>query len=75
MGEEQNQEAIRGNCGKKFSEHYHESEEFCFTDTNGDLFTDDPTDSAILDMFQPEEIEAATNKWKKLNGHLPLDAS
>lgn len=29
------------NCGKQWNEHYHEDEDYCFSHTNGDIFTTD----------------------------------
>lgn len=65
---------ICGNCGKALSKHYHESEVFCFTHTNGDVFTDEPNDSVIFAAFverHPDIYDALVADWKAANGHTP----
>ena len=60
---------VCGNCGKPLSAHHREDEDYCFHDTNGDIFTDEPQDWMVMDMIDDEIIEAARNKWKAENGH------
>lgn len=50
---------VCGNCNKPLSAHYHEDEEYCFSDTNGDIFTDEPQDWMVMDMIDDKVIEAA----------------
>ncbi|WP_299116962.1 hypothetical protein [uncultured Winogradskyella sp.] len=67
-----NKSCICGNCSKPYSEHYFEDEIYCFTNTNGDIFTDEPNDKVIFDMIlenYPNLYEAFVFKWKKENGY------
>lgn len=67
-----NPNAICGGCGKKFSKHYHEDEDYCFSHTNGDIFTDEPHDTHLVNFirnWKPEFIEAAIEAWRAKNGH------
>ncbi len=64
--------AVCGNCGKQWDKHHHEDEAYCNLVTNGDIFTDDPSDDAIMAwirdrhlLFVNDEIAA----WKRANGH------
>ena len=68
---------ICGNCGnpqtKHYREHYgNEVRTYCNTFTNGDVFTDYPQDSAILEMLidrMPEVHDALVADWKREHGH------
>jgi len=44
--------AVCGNCGKPLSEHYHENEEYCFENTTGDIFTDDPSATLLANWLE-----------------------
>lgn len=63
---------IYGNCLQKRSKHYHESEIYCFSNTTGDVYTDEPMDSVIacrvLEKY-PHLFEEQYLEWKKENGH------
>lgn len=64
---------ICGNCGNPLSKHYHEHEEFCNLTTTGDIFTDEPRESLIIDKLVEnhlEEYEQIILEWKKENGHI-----
>lgn len=62
--------AICGNCGKAFSDHYHEfGEDYCYLETTGDLFTSEPSTDLLLGMFTDEQIEEAKQRWRTTNGH------
>lgn len=66
------QEAICGNCCKRWDEHYHEELPFCNKITNGDIFTDEPNEHAIYDYLmdkEPSFMAEIVNKWKRDNGH------
>lgn len=65
---------ICGNCSHPKSTHYHEDRIYCFKRTNGDVFTDEPQDSVILDAFITQHgclYDALVNQWKRANGHIP----
>lgn len=67
-----NAAAICGNCGKRLSEHHHEDEVYCNTFTNGDVFTDDPSDDTLMAWLRekhPSFIDDETAAWKRANGH------
>jgi len=75
---EQNTEAVCGNCGNKFSQHFietgHGEEQiaFCNTETNGDIFTEEPSDMAVMSFIRNHYQnfhEAIVSKWKRENGH------
>jgi uncharacterized protein (DUF2147 family) len=69
--------ATCGNCGNKYSEHHAETHGgqdyvFCNMDTNGDVFTDEPSDSALMDFIRDRYenfLNAIVKKWKSENGH------
>lgn len=68
---------VCGNCGNPLSAHYRErcgaeTRVYCNTTTNGDVFTDEPQDSAILQMLvdrMPDIYDALVRDWKRENGH------
>lgn len=70
---------ICGNCGNPLSEHFvetygSETRMYCYTHTTGDIFTDEPQDSAILSMLverRPEIYDELVVTWKTENGHDP----
>ena len=68
---------ICGNCGKLKSEHYHERNEvFCFTDTTGDVFTDEPPEGYIMNQvieYYPRLYDRIIRQWKIKNGHPVTD--
>ena len=41
-------DTICTNCGKSYRDHYHESSDYCYGNTNGDLFTTEPTEEDKL---------------------------
>ena len=64
---------ICGNCLKPFDDHYFESEIFCFPDTTGDYFTDEPQESLITDKLieiHKETYDRLVLDWKRDNGHI-----
>lgn len=71
-------DAICGNCGKPYSKHYFEKygdedRVYCNTLTNGDIFTDTPSDDTIYDMIledHPSMYDQYLEKWQKANKHL-----
>lgn len=68
---------VCGNCGNPRSRHFVESygsevRTYCFLDTNGDVFTSDPSDADIMEMLEermPEVYESLVATWKRENGH------
>lgn len=68
---------VCGNCGNPLSQHFVEGygsevRTYCNQTTNGDVFTDEPSDSALFDMLverMPDVYEALRASWKKENGH------
>ena len=70
-----NQEAICGCCDKEYGNHYFENEVYCFENTTGDIFTDEPNQLIIFDMMHeknPELYEQCVSEWKIKNGHKPF---
>jgi hypothetical protein len=64
--------AICGNCGKSFADHYHEDEDYCFENTTGDIFTEEPSDGILVSFIENEHpnIHAQmVSEWKQENGH------
>jgi len=72
-----NPNAICANCGRKYKEHYFENygkepRIYCFTNTNGDVFSNEPSDHKILDMIledNPDLYDRYIERWQKENGH------
>ena len=60
---------ICGHCGNPHSAHYFENEVYCYEDTTGDTYTDEPCDDFILGMFTDEQKAEAISRWKSENGH------
>ncbi len=68
---------ICGNCSKPLSEHTKECETyFCYEHTNGDVFTNEPSDEWLLEQIRNYAIsinpgieDALISKWKRDNGH------
>lgn len=68
---------ICGNCENPLSQHYRENvgkEEriYCYTHTNGDLFTNTPPDSWVFNELlerHPDIYDALVAEWKMANGH------
>lgn len=62
-------------CGQPYSEHYEEDEGlFCNLDTNGDVFSDYPGDSQLIELLMVEDIELYRRlvaKWRDANGYSP----
>jgi hypothetical protein len=72
QGKENNPDAICGHCGKPFSKHFHEDETYCFKDTTGDTWTDEPGEENIGFLIQsdhPDIWERFVTEWKQKNGH------
>ena len=66
--------AICGHCGKRRDEHFAEDEIYCFKDTTGDLWTDEPGWENIGIMIEaeyPRLWKEMVAKWKEDNGHSP----
>ena len=67
-----NKDPICGNCGKVLSEHYHEDKIYCFENTNGDIFTDEPDDMEIINFIKENNEDLynmLVEEWKKYAGH------
>lgn len=67
-----NQKAVCGNCEKAYNEHYFEHEVYCFTNTTGDIFTEEPNDNIVSDIIYEkhhELVQSVINEWKAENGH------
>lgn len=68
---------VCGNCGNPLSAHFVESygrevRTYCNQVTNGDVFTDEPSESALFDMLverMPEVYESLLAAWKREHGH------
>ena len=63
---------ICGNCGKTFDEHFHERDDFCYEETNGDIFTDEPNDMILVHFLEEEKptlYQSLILEWKIKNGH------
>lgn len=61
-----------GDCGQPYSNHIGK-EEYCYTDTNGNWFTDEPCSEALITFLENEKQELYKSlilEWKKENGHL-----
>lgn len=64
--------AVCGNCGKRWEEHHHEDVAHCNLVTNGDVFTDDPSDDALMAWIRekhPSLVDDEIAAWKRANGH------
>jgi hypothetical protein len=62
-----------GNCGKQYSNHYHEDEIYCFEHTNGDVFSSEPSQGEIctyMATYYSDLYEKIIENWKIENGHL-----
>jgi len=67
-----NPNAICGHCGRPFSDHDQGDQIYCFDNTNGDLWSDEPHDEAIgalLNRDQPSIYAVLVAQWKRENGH------
>ena len=63
---------ICGNCGQPYSKHYFEREDYCYHDTTGDVFMDEPHDQWVMERMaerHPELFDAIVAEWKRENGH------
>lgn len=63
---------VCGNCGNKRSVHYHEDRIYCFDHTNGDVFTDEPSDAILVGWIEYAHTDThkmLVNDWKHANGH------
>ncbi len=63
---------ICGNCGKPLSVHFHEDAEYCYPNTNGDIFTSEPSVHmvyAYLESHEPDMLVNLIRDWKFYNGH------
>ena len=65
---------ICGNCGKPLHEHYFEDEVYCYLDTNGDIYTDDPREDFVTALIPPSVWEGYVDQWKRENGHSKTNA-
>lgn len=66
-------EAVCGHCGGRYDKHYFETEIFCFPNTTGDIYTEEPNDDIIFEMItesDPDLYDKMVKKWKEENGHL-----
>ena len=64
---------ICGNCQKPLSKHFHETVEYCYSHTNGDIYTEEPDEQMIANRVvdeNPEIYDACVAKWKRENGHI-----
>ena len=62
---------ICGNCGQPYKAHFIENEVYCYRDTNGDVFTDVPSDSLLIAWIEEKEpklYEKLVRDWQKDNG-------
>jgi len=70
---------ICGDCGNPKSKHLTKrgrSALFCNADTTGNLFTDEPTQEAILELLEelfPGTEERLDLLWKRNNGHITTE--
>ena len=66
-------QAICGHCGLRYDNHQlWRGEIHCFNDTNGDLWTAEPSWAdvgAMIANTDPELWTAFATEWKKANGH------
>lgn len=68
---------VCGNCGNPLSKHFverygDEVRTYCNQTTNGDIFTDEPSNAAIFDMLferMPDVYDVLLEAWKRENGH------
>lgn len=63
---------ICGECGKPLSKHFHEDREYCNEVTNGDVFTDDPSDTMLMAFIRKKSsgiYDRMVTVWKLENGH------
>lgn len=67
-------EKVCGNCRKSYSDHINGrviGEVYCYEDTNGDLFTSNPTDCTLVEwLMEKGSYDALVEEWKKEHGHL-----
>lgn len=64
---------ICGHCGKPRSMHWVEDQTYCFENTNGDLFTNEPSDETMAHFIQardPSAFDFLVKEWKRENGHI-----
>lgn len=69
---------VCGNCGQPLSLHFHEDKEYCFDNTTGDVFTDEPTDQILaqhIESCHPELHAAFVAEWRRISGHPPKEVS
>jgi hypothetical protein len=65
---------VCGHCGRPLSAHYHENEVYCFQDTTGDIYTDEPSDDhmgSFLRYRHAELYAQLVKEWQAENGHAP----
>lgn len=68
---------ICGNCANPLSAHFverygDEARVYCNQQTSGDVFTDEPTDEAIMEMLlerHPQVYEGLRTAWRQEHGH------
>lgn len=72
MSDKINPDAICGHCNGRYADHFHEDQDYCFENTNGDTFTDEPSGIVLADWIEtekPELFASIVDEWKKENGH------
>lgn len=68
---------VCGHCGHRLSAHYHENEIYCFKNTTGDIYTDEPSDDHMGSFLQhrhPNLYAQLVKEWQAENGHAPNTA-
>jgi len=64
--------AICGHCGQERRKHFFEDQVYCFRDTSGDLWSDEPSHEDIghhVEAVYPELWTKIIKEWKEENGH------
>lgn len=67
-----NSQAVCGNCGNLYKNHYFEDRIYCYDDTNGDVWDDHPSDADIvcwLESNYPDIHQKIISEWQKESGH------
>lgn len=53
---------ICAHCGSPLSKHYHEDEIYCFENTNGDTFSDEPDAETIGQWIENSQLALSLRK-------------
>lgn len=73
MASAHDNDPICGDCEMPKSQHFHEGKIwYCNQVTNGDVFTDHPSDAnllAYMEFEDPALIETWRDRWKREHGH------